>query len=106
MILEVLAAIGITILVGFVFFKCLMAYCAKVIKAEKEQRRERWLEEKIKRNRHMALEILEDCSNNHLHIPKHMRMSQIVSAPPSEVTLPESAVFEQSSTPSNVNFHA
>ena len=34
-ILEVLAAIGITILVGFIFFRCLMAYCArgKVIKA-------------------------------------------------------------------------
>ena len=77
-----------------------------VLEVEKEQRRERWLEEKIKRNRHTALEISEDCSNNHLHIPKHMRMSQIVSAPPSEVTLPESGVFEQSSTPSNVSFHA
>ena len=50
--------------------------------------------------------ISEDCSNKHLHIPKHMRMSQIVSAPPLEVTLPESGGFEQSSTPSNVNFHA
>ena len=39
-ILEGLAAIGITILVGFILFKCLVAYCAKhkMIKTEKEQR--------------------------------------------------------------------
>ena len=99
-ILEVLTAIGITILVGFIFFRCLMAYCAirEVIKAEKEQRMVRWLEEKVKRDRHTALEISEDdCSNNHLHIPKHLRMSQIESAPPSnpEAPLPDSGVFEQ-----------
>ena len=84
-----------------------MAYCArrKVIKAEKEQRMVRWLEEKVKRDRHTALEISEDnCSNNHLHIPKHLMMSQIVSD--SEVTLPESGVFEQSGIASKVSFHA
>ena len=82
-ILEVLAAIGITILVGFIFFRCLMAYCArrKVIKAEKEQRMVRWLEEKVNRDRHTAQEMSEDnCYKNHLHIPKHLRMSQIESA--------------------------
>ena len=99
-ILEVLAAIGITILVGFILFKCLVAYCAKrkVIKAEKEQRMVRWLEERVNRdhNRHTALEMSEDnCSRNHLHIPKHLRMPQIESAPPSEATLPDSGVFEQ-----------
>ena len=97
-ILEDLVAIGITILVGFIFFRCLMAYCArrKVIKAEKEQRMVRWLEERVNRdhNRHTAFEMSEEnCSKNHLHIPKHLRMSQIVSAPPSEVTIPESRVF-------------
>ena len=85
----------------------------QVIRAEKEQRKERWLEERIKRNQHTALQMSEECSNSHLDLQKHMRdnmrMSQIVSAPqnvsapPSEVTLPESGVFEQ---PSNANFHA
>ena len=102
-------AIGITILVGFFLFRCLMDYCArcKVIKAEKEQRMVRWLEEKVKRDRHPSLEMSEDsCSKNHLHIPKNLRMAQIESAPPSEVTLPESGVFEQTGTPSKVSFHA
>ena len=37
-ILEVLATIGITILIGFILFRCLAAYCTKhnVFKAEKE----------------------------------------------------------------------
>ena len=40
-VLEVMAVIGISILVGFILFRCLMAYCARrrVIKAEEEQRR-------------------------------------------------------------------
>ena len=82
-ILKVLAAIGITILVDFILFICLMAYCArrKVIKAEKEQRMVRWLEEKVNRDRHTALEMSEDnCSKNHFHIPNHLRMSQIDSS--------------------------
>ena len=77
------------------------------VQAEKEQRMVRWLEEKVNRDRHTALEMSEDnCSKNHLHIPKHLRMFQIESAPPSDVTLPESGVSEQSGTPSKVSFHA
>ena len=36
-VLEVMAVIGISILVGFILFRCLMAYCARqrVIKAKK-----------------------------------------------------------------------
>ena len=79
-ILKVLAAIGITILVSFILFKRLVAYCArrKVIKAEKEQRMVRWLEGKVNRDhsRHTVIERSEDnCSRNHLYIPK--RMTQI-----------------------------
>ena len=86
-ILEVLATIGITILIGFILFRCLAAYCAKrkVIKAEKEQRMVRLLEERVNRDhsRHTAIEMPEEgnCSRNHLQIPN--RMSQIESASPS-----------------------
>ena len=41
------------------FFKCLVAYCAKrkVIKAEKEQRMVRWLEERVNRDHSRHTEI-------------------------------------------------
>ena len=92
-----MAAIGITILVGFVLLRCLMAYCArhKVIKAEKEQRMVRWLEGRINRDhsRHTAIEISEEiCPKNHLHIPK-LLISQIESAPPSN---PEISLYQDS----------
>ena len=78
-----------------------------MIKAKKEQRMMRWLEEKVKRDRHTTLEISEDsCSKNYLHIQKHLRMAQIESAAPLEVALPESGVFAQTGTPSKVSFHA
>ena len=87
-ILEVLATIGITILIGFILFRFL-------IKAEKEQRMVRLLEERVNRDhsRHTAIEMQEEgnCSRNHLHIPK--RVSQIESAPPSN---PEISLHQDS----------
>ena len=110
-VLELLAAIAIAVLLGFIFFRCVMAYCTRrqVIRAEKEQRKERWLEERMKRNKHTALQMSEECPVNHLHLPKYIKMSQIgnttqnSSAPPSEVTIHDSGVFEQ---PRNVNFQS
>ena len=69
----------------------------KVIKAEKEQRMVRLLEEIVNRDhsRHNAIEMPEEgnCSRNHLHIPK--RISQIESAPPSnqEISLHQDSGF-------------
>ena len=47
-ILEIQASIGLTILMGFIIIRCLAAYCAKckVIRAQKEQRMVRMLEER------------------------------------------------------------
>ena len=100
-ILEVLATISITILIGFTLFRCLAAYCAKckVIKAEKEQRMVTLLEERVNRDhsRHIAIEmpVKGNCCRNHLHIPK--RMSQIESVLPSNQQISlhqDSGVFE------------
>ena len=42
-VLEVLAAIAIAVLLGFIFFRCVMAYIARrrMWKEEKEQRKEK-----------------------------------------------------------------
>jgi len=72
-ILKVLATIGLTILLGFILFRCLSAYCAKRkhVKTEKQQRMVEMLEERVN-NKNTAIKMQNDrsCSQNHLHIPK------------------------------------
>ena len=83
-ILEVIAAIGLVILIAFILFKCLSAYCAKRkhSKAEKQKKMVELLEERVN-NKNTAIEMQNDrnCSRNHLHIPS--RISQIGEAPSS-----------------------
>ena len=66
-ILEILATIGLTILMGFIIFRCLAAYGTecKVIKAQKEQRMVEMLEERVNRdhtNKNTAIEMHNDGS--------------------------------------------
>ena len=98
--LEVLVSIAIAVLVLFLFIRFVMSYIARrrMWKEEQEQRKERWLEERLRRRNHTALQMSEDCSVNHLHLPKYMKKvgnsTQNGSAPTAEV-MPEPGVFEQ-----------
>ena len=64
-ILEVLIAIGLTILIGLILFKCLSAYCAKrkLVKAEKQQKMIEMLEERA--NKNTAIETQNDRNCSH-----------------------------------------
>ena len=63
-----MAAIAIAVLLGFIFLRCVMTYIARrrMWKEEKEQRKERLLEKRLKRNKHTALQMSEECSSNPL----------------------------------------
>ena len=84
-----------------------MSYIARrrMWKKENEQMKERWLEERLRRRNHTAIQMSEDCSANHLHLPKYIKKignpKQNGSAPLAEV-LHEPGVFEQPA----VNFQA
>ena len=99
-VLEVLVCIAIAVLVLLLFIRFVMSYITRcrMSKEEKEQRKEKWLEERLRRRNHTAIQMSEDCSASHLHLPKYMKKIgnsiQNGSAPPAEV-LPESGVFEQ-----------
>ena len=83
-ILEVLDTIGLFILITFILFKCLSAYCAKHkhIRPEKQKKMVELLEERVN-NKNTAIEMLaqndRSCSQSHLHIPD--RISQRGEAP-------------------------
>ena len=78
-----------------------MSYIARrrMLTEEKEQRKEKWLEERLRRRNHTAIQMSEDCSASHLHLPKYMK--KIGNSIQAEV-LPEPGVFEQPA----VNFQA
>ena len=62
-VLEVLVCIAIAVLVLFLVIRCFMSYIARrrMWKAEKEQRKEKWLEERLRR-RQTEIQMAEDCS--------------------------------------------
>ena len=79
-ILEVIAAIGLFILIAFILFKCLSAYCAKRkhIRAEKQKKMvemldRSWADRERLNGKNTAIKMLaqsdRSCSQNHLHIP-------------------------------------
>ena len=98
-----MVCIAIAVLVLFLVIRCIMSYIARrrMWKEEKEQRKEKWLEERLRRRNQTAIKMSEDCSVNHLHISKYMKSITKGSAPPVEA-LPEPGVFEQPA----VNFQA
>ena len=102
-VLEVLVCITIAVLVLFLFIRFVMSYIARrrMWKEEKEQRKEKWLDEMLRRRNHTAIQMSEDCSASHLHLPKYMKSITNGSAPPAEA-MPEPGVFEQP----DVNFQA
>ena len=88
--LEVLIAIGLFILIAFILFKCLSAYCAKRkhIRAEKQKKMVEmldcsWADREKLNGKNTAIEMLaqtdRSCSRDHLHIPA--RISQRGEAP-------------------------
>ena len=81
-----------------------MSYIARrrMWKAEKEQRKEKWLEERLRR-RQTEIQMAEDCSDSHLHLPKYIKSITNGSAPPIEA-LPDPGVFEKKQQA--VNFQA
>ena len=99
-VLEVLVCIAIAVLVLFLFIRNVMSYIARrrMWKEEKEQRKDKWSEERLRRRNHTAIQMSEDCSASHLHLPKYMKKIgssiQNGSAPPANV-MPEPGVFEQ-----------
>ena len=61
-VLEVLVCIAIAVLVLFLDIRCIMSYIARrrMWTEEKEQRKEKWLEERLRR-RQTAIKMSEDC---------------------------------------------
>ena len=101
--LEVLVCTAIAVLVLFLVIRCFMSYIARrrMWKAEKEQRKEKWLEERLRR-RQTEIQIGEDCSDSNLHLPKYIKSIK-GSAPPFEA-LSEPGVFKKKQPA--VNFQA